>query len=406
MLLSTSWITHRARVPGLGPNGLDGCTDRLAQALRKGAAHSNHLGVLRGSAPLPACSRTNIFLWARRREVDPRGAIMEELVVRLLPLRRLPFWLRYSGSTLLVGTATLLRMGLHGSLHDYSFYLFLPAVFLSAFGFGRGAAYWAIGLSLVLSVGLFTEPYYSLVVRHDDVIPLVLFLATCVGITEVTEALRRVLDRTARAEQENGLLLQELEHRTKNDLQMVASVLGLQANSHTDPAVKAALKSAVGRIQVIAQAHERLQRRDPGAVVRTDDYLRDLCHGLGELLRDVRPIVVSVDAERIELPTSVAVPLGLLTNELVTNAFKYAFPDNRGGTIRVSLKRVDTVCAELSVSDDGIGCSDSPRQGLGTRLTALLSRQLGGTIARDTASPGCRILITFPLDYRSGARQG
>jgi two-component sensor histidine kinase len=123
-------------------------------------------------------------------------------------------------------------------------------------------------------------------------------------------------------------------------------------------------------------------------------------------LRDVRPIVVSVDAEHIELPTSVAVPLGLLTNELVTNAFKYAFPGDRGGTIRVSLKRVDTVCAGLSVSDDGVGCSGSPRQGLGTRLTALLSRQLGGTIARDAAGPGCRVLVTFPLDYRSAARQG
>jgi hypothetical protein len=77
-------------------------------------------------------------------------------------------------------------------------------------------------------------------VRKDDVIPLALFLATCVGITEVTEALRRVLDRTIRAEQENALLLQELEHRTKNDLHMVASVLGLQANSHADPAVQAA----------------------------------------------------------------------------------------------------------------------------------------------------------------------
>ena len=258
---------------------------------------------------------------------------------------------------------------------------------------------------MLLSVGLFTEPYYSLVVREDDVIPLALFLATCVGITEVTEALRRVLDRTTRAEQENSLLLQELEHRTKNDLQMVASVLGLQANTHADTAVKAALRSAVGRIQVIARAHDRLQRRDPVATVRTDDYLRDLCHDLGELLRDVRPIAVSVEAERIELPTSVAVPLGLLTNELVTNAFKYAFPDDRGGTIRVSLRRADATWAELSVADDGVGCSGEPRQGLGTMLTALLSRQLGGTIAREATGPGCRVVVKFPLDQGSGAHR-
>ena len=83
-------------------------------------------------------------------------------------------------------------------------------------------------------------------------IPLVLFLATCVAVTEVTEALRRVLDRTTRAEEENALLLQELEHRTKNDLHMVASVLEPQASSHTDDGVKAALRSAVHRTHVIA----------------------------------------------------------------------------------------------------------------------------------------------------------
>jgi two-component sensor histidine kinase len=178
---------------------------------------------------------------------------------------------------------------------------------------------------------------------------------------------------------------------------MVASVLGLQANSHADQGVQAALRSAVGRIQVIARAHDRLQRRDPVAVVRTDQYLRDVCHGLGELLRDVRPIAVTVEAEPIELPTSVAVPLGLLTNELVTNAFKYAFPHDHGGTIRVSLKRVDSTWAELSVVDDGVGYSGGARQGLGTRLTTLLSRQLSGTIAREPADPGCRVTIRFPL---------
>ncbi len=154
---------------------------------------------------------------------------MENLVIRLLPLRNQAFWVRYSGSTFLVGLAALLRMALHKNVHDYSFYFFVPAVFISSLLFGRNFGYWAIFLSVLLSVGLFTEPYYSLFVRDDNVIPLVLLLATCVGITEVTEALRRILDRVSHAEQENALLLRELEHRTKNNLQMVASVLGLQA---------------------------------------------------------------------------------------------------------------------------------------------------------------------------------
>ncbi len=168
--------------------------------------------------------------------------------------------------------------------------------------------------------------------------------------------------------------------------------------------MRAALKSAVGRIQVIARAHDRLQRRDPVATVRVDDYLHDLCHGLGELLRDVQPIAVTVRAEQIKLPTSVAIPLGLLTNELVTNAFKYAFPGDREGTIQVSLKRVDETWAELSVADDGVGCTGEPRQGLGTRLTTLLSRQLGGTIAREPVNPGCRVVVRFPLREENRAQ--
>jgi two-component sensor histidine kinase len=292
----------------------------------------------------------------------------------------------------------MLRSSLHSRLNDHSYYLFVPAVFLSALIFGRAAGYAAIAVSAVLSVSLFTKPYYSLVVREDDVIPLLLLLATCVGITEVTEALRRVLDRTTRAEQENALLLRELEHRTKNDLQMVASMLSLQASGNPDPAVRNALSSAVSRIRVVAQAHDRLQLSDPGATVRTDKYLRDLCQGLGELLRDVRPIAVNVEAEAIELPTAIAVPLGLLTNELVTNALKYAFPGEGGGTIQIELKRMDAGSAVLSVSDDGVGYPAQAREGLGSRLTTLLSRQLGATIRRETAGPGCRVLITFPLE--------
>jgi two-component sensor histidine kinase len=253
---------------------------------------------------------------------------------------------------------------------------------------------------MIMSVGLFLEPFFRLVIHEDDAIPLALFLATSLGIAEVTEALTRLLDRTSCAEQENALLLEELEHRTKNDLQMIASVLTLQANSSSNNEVNAALRSAIGRIQVVARAHERLQRREPTSLVHVDAYLQDLCQGLGELLRDVRPIAVRVDAERMELPTSVAVHLGLLTNELVTNAFKYAFPNGRGGTIQVGLSVSDGTSAQLSVVDDGIGCPDGPPQGLGTRLTTLLARQLGGTIHREVDA-GCRVVVTFPLHRES-----
>jgi two-component sensor histidine kinase len=322
---------------------------------------------------------------------------MEGLVARLLPLRLQPFLVRSAISTAIVLMSALLRMGLHPHLQDHSFILFVPAVFLSSLLFDRPTGYWATMLATVMAIGVFTEPYYRFVVREDDVIPLALFVGTCVGLVEVTEALRRVLERVMRAEQENALLLQELDHRSRNNLQMIASVLTLQASSSTEPAVQAALKGAVARVRVIARAHNRLQKQDSLGEVRLDEYLDDLCQALGEVLRDVQPIAVIVAAEPLQVPTSVAIPVGLLANELVTNAFKYAFPGDLVGTIRVSLRQSGSGWAELVVEDDGAGYAPNGQEGLGTRLTMLLARQLNGTIERGAVEAGCRVVARFPI---------
>jgi two-component sensor histidine kinase len=322
---------------------------------------------------------------------------LESLLTSLLPMRHRSFVFRYAFSTALLLLSTALRLGLGSRVPDESYILFIPAVFLSALLFDRAVGYWATALATLLAAGVFMQPYFSLIIQPDDTIPLVLFIVTCIGLVEITDALRRVLDRVSAAEQENALLLRELDHRTRNNLQMMASVLALQASGSRDPQVQDALNGAVARVQVIARAHESLQQRGTLENVQLDRFLENLCGSLGELLRDIRPIAITVEADPIGVPTRVAVAVGLLANELVTNAFKYAFPNGAGGTIQVLLRQNSEGRAELAILDDGVGFSAEAPQGLGTRLTSLLARQLNGTIERRVPKTGSMTVVSFPL---------
>ena len=321
----------------------------------------------------------------------------EQLIARSVPLRDQPAWVRYASATVITGAFTLLRAALHHHLHDYSFFLFMPAVFISSLLFGRGPGWWATSLSTLLAVGLFTYPSYRIVVDDDDIIPLILFVATCIGVSEINDALRSALARATQAEEQNALLLQEMEHRTKNNFQIIGSLLTTQARGQSDPAIRQTLQAAAARVRVIAQAQDLFRLREGNTRVRLDEYLTNLCEGLRNVLCDVRPIDLTIDTERIEVPSSTAVPIGLIVNELVTNAFKYAFPADRAGRIQVSFRIQENNQGVLIVSDDGVGCPVDAGEGLGTRLTNLLCQQLNGTIRRQNRNPGSRFIVTIPM---------
>ncbi|KFG66507.1 histidine kinase dimerization/phosphoacceptor domain -containing protein [Microvirga sp. BSC39] len=324
---------------------------------------------------------------------------MEHTIERLLPLRERPAWLQYSAAAAIVGAFALLRAGLNSHLHDYSFFLFVPAVFLSSLLFGRGPGWAATILGTLLAVGPFSYPPTRITVAEDDVIPLTLFVLTCLGMSEISGALGRALRKAREAERRYVLLLRETEHRTKNNFQIIRSVLSAQARNQSDSAVRHVLEAAAARIDVIAKAQDRLRFEDGDSRIRLDEYLTDLCDGLREVLCEVRPIELSAMVEEIEVPSASAVPIGLIVNELVTNSFKYAFPDGRPGRISVSLARTDNGHAELVVADDGVGLiQEGSRQGLGTRLTDLLCRQLDGTIRRETDGSGCRVVAEVRLE--------
>jgi len=181
--------------------------------------------------------------------------------------------------------------------------------------------------------------------------------------------------------QQNELLLKEIHHRVKNNLQTISSLLYLQSAHIQDAEVKQAVAAGQHRVESMALIHQKLYQRDNLAAIEMKDYLSNLSESLLNTFDyDPERIALSLDMEELELDVDTAVPLGLIVNELITNALKYAFPDGRAGTITVSLQQTGDKL-ELYVGDDGIGATNElSGTSFGSQLVKLLTQQLGGKI--------------------------
>ncbi|MGN2244493.1 sensor histidine kinase [Frateuria sp. GZRR33] len=319
---------------------------------------------------------------------------MEKLIVAVLSRKRPPAVAGYIVSFGLVLAVLGLEQLFTPALHRYL--PFLLVVFFASIIFGR-----PIGLFTTLFSALLGDGVIGLVLHRrspaaDEVLFFVLFVAVGAATAVVIDALRSAVCKLLDAEAETSLLLDELAHRTRNDLMMIASVLGLQAMRQSDPHARQALESAVARVRVIAEAQERLRKSGKHGEVEVASYLRALGHGLAELLRDVRPIRVRVLATPMFVDAPVAVSIGLIANELVTNAFKYAFPDGQGGTVQITLQP-SAEGVVLSVEDDGVGVPPAKKDGLGTRLVQLLTSHLGGTVQSMPRERGHGVRVLLPV---------
>jgi two-component sensor histidine kinase len=322
---------------------------------------------------------------------------MENLLLAILPRRQTSILVRYGITTAIVCCAGLLRLALDESLRGYPLLLFIPAVFLSALLFDRGSGFFATGLSATIAAGYFIEPRGSELMEARHWFPIFIFVLVGFAIAAVTEALRKAVRKLERLESARAVQLEELGHRIKNDLATVGSLLRLQARSVSDGAAKDALESATVRLNVIAQVHQRLrQTEDDLATVEIATYLEDLARGLGDLLRDIRPIALRVSCDPILLPSNQAVSVGLIVNELATNAFKYAFPHGEGGTVDIVL-RGDADNLLIVVEDNGVGCPPTVGEGVGSRLIKLMAAQFNGSVSREPAAQGCRTEVRLNL---------
>lgn len=307
------------------------------------------------------------------------------------------------GTVAIVVAATALRYLLGPPLHNYPTLMFSPATFLAALLFDRRCGFLAVALSTASSAYFFVYPFHSVALPITNLIPLGIFVVTSSFVVAITDTLRQVAARLDRSERNKSLLLDELAHRTKNDLAIVSSALQLQARSSGEAAVQEALSTAVARVNVIATAQDRLHYREGVGEVDIANYLQGLCTGLGDLLRGVRPIAVRLEAPALAVSGSDAVTIGLIINELITNAFKYAFPDDRGGVVEVTIELTNTgLC--IHVRDNGIGCLEEVVSGMGSRLIRLLAQQRGGAVSRLASNIGCHVTVKLDLEKMANLR--
>jgi two-component sensor histidine kinase len=221
---------------------------------------------------------------------------------------------------------------------------------------------------------------------------LILFIAH----TFRASAKRAGAERAAKLE-ERELLLRELNHRVTNNFAMVASLLQLQASRAQDSGAKAALAGALNRVMSISQAHRNLYAGNDMARVDMSVYLEDLCRNLAEALFLGEIVRLECDAFPASMERDRAVAIGLVVNELVTNAAKHAFTETTGGRIEVTFQP-EGPGWRLTVKDDGKGLPDdfhTKRNGLGRGLVEAFARQAGGAFSY-VEGPGA----TFVLDLK------
>ncbi|MET4700804.1 chemotaxis family two-component system sensor kinase Cph1 [Constrictibacter sp. MBR-5] len=213
-------------------------------------------------------------------------------------------------------------------------------------------------------------------------------VADALRVSIVERSLRAALAHNQELAQHREVLIREINHRVKNSLQLTSSIINLQSRRVTDPASRELFAQAVQRIRVTARTHERLYRDHDGTSVEFGTYLRELCDDLARTYGDAK---VVVDARRVQLPADTAINLALIANELVTNAFKYAFPDGRAGLVSVKFTGNEQKWC-LHVADDGVGLPKGfaarNGQSLGMQIVEGLSSQLGATLTAENRAAG------------------
>ena len=199
---------------------------------------------------------------------------------------------------------------------------------------------------------------------------------------------------------ENELLLKEIHHRVKNNLEMVKSLISLQSAQMEDSASKDAMIASQNRVQSMGIIHQKLYQGDNLGSIEMKDYFLNLSEGILDTFNAEDKIKIECAMDNLDLDVDTAVPIGLIVNELLTNALKYAFPENKNGAISISLEKTKSNHLKLKVSDNGIGKIKglAPKgTGFGSQLISLLTQQLNGKMTEHSES-GTFVEFDFLID--------
>jgi two-component sensor histidine kinase len=284
------------------------------------------------------------------------------------------------------------------------FALIYPAIMLATL-FARAFAGAIVATIMILYI------WYRLYPIEDsfrfanaaDAFSLSIVVSTAVMTIVIAEMFRRTAYRATqerdRQIQDRDLFLAEFDHRMKNNFAIVAGLLDMQKRRASNPATAEALEAAQMRVDSIARAHLHLYRGgDQPGRIEIRDYLGDLCSALSESLFLRGGISLTCDSDEAAVPRDRAVSIGLVVNELVTNAVKHAFPGRDLGSITVTFRTQEDGWV-LKVADDGVGMpaatTPGPDHGLGSRLIEAFARQAGGKITTTSDGSGTSVTMTL-----------
>ncbi|MEO8414021.1 MAG: tetratricopeptide repeat protein [Ginsengibacter sp.] len=196
---------------------------------------------------------------------------------------------------------------------------------------------------------------------------------------------------------ENELLLKEVHHRVKNNLEVVSSLLALQSAQSDDANTKDAMQESQNRVQSIGIVHQKLYQGTNLGAIEMKDYFLNLSESILDSFGADKKVSIECAMEKLDLDIDTAVPLGLIVNELITNTLKYAFPKGSKGKVLIKLEKSKDGVLHLEVSDNGVGKSGIVKgTGFGGQLVSLLTRQLSGSMREETTN-GTRVFIDFKI---------
>jgi two-component sensor histidine kinase len=202
---------------------------------------------------------------------------------------------------------------------------------------------------------------------------------------------------------EKEVLLQEVHHRVKNNLQVISSLINMQMRKLPEAASRSALAECQSRVLAIALIHEKLYQSHDYSKVPFSDYARSLATGIFHATGiSLENLSLNVEFETISLAVDKAIPCGLILNELITNALKHGFPNERRGVVKVQFGAVGEGELQLMVTDDGIGLpvnfDPAHCNSLGMLLVVTLVEQLEGSLEIDGAH-GATFRVRFPMEF-------
>ena len=334
---------------------------------------------------------------------------LQILLLQRFPEKPLPYLL-INGLAYLVVFGISLYTGGVASPFISVFALFILGGYLIKTTIGNiylGAAVLFIGSLLILSPA-FESFENSIPSDRESLFSALVFLFFLVVLGSVfgrrlitnLHALYRGKEEMEQKANEKEMLLKEVHHRVKNNLQTVSSLLRMQGRAVEDPHTLSQIRSSQNRVVCMAMVHEMLYMREDLSCIEYSTYVQQLADYLVKSVKgsdtDIR---LRIDIPEVELGIDTALPLGLLINEAVTNALKYGFEGRDTGEISISLEKEDEHGYVLRIGDDGVGYPENmdykTSKSLGLKLIHNLSRQLKGSVIRDLSKRGTNYIIRF-----------